>query len=45
MGAGRITDVLPPLVEEVTANGTRVAWVCDPMHANTSTTASGQEDP
>ena len=43
MSAGRITDVLPPLVEEVTANGTPVAWVCDPMHANTSMTASGHK--
>jgi 3-deoxy-7-phosphoheptulonate synthase len=43
MGADRIADVLPPLVEEVTARGTLVAWVCDPMHANTSITASGQK--
>jgi 3-deoxy-7-phosphoheptulonate synthase len=43
MGADRIADVLPPLVEEVTASGTQVAWVCDPMHANTSITASGQK--
>ena len=43
MGAGRIADVLPPLVEAVTASGTPAAWVCDPMHANTSITASGQK--
>ncbi len=43
MGADRIADVLPPLVAEVTARGTPVAWVCDPMHANTSITASGQK--
>jgi 3-deoxy-7-phosphoheptulonate synthase len=43
MGAGRITEVLPPLVEAVTASGSPVAWVCDPMHANTSMTASGQK--
>jgi 3-deoxy-7-phosphoheptulonate synthase len=43
MGADRIADVLPPLVEKVTTSGTPVAWVCDPMHANTSITASGQK--
>ena len=43
MGADRIVDVLPPLVAEVTARGTPVAWVCDPMHANTSITASGRK--
>ncbi len=41
MGAGRIRDVLPELVEKVTAAGVPVAWVCDPMHGNTFETASG----
>jgi 3-deoxy-7-phosphoheptulonate synthase len=35
MGAGRVRDALPPLVEKVTASGAVVAWVCDPMHGNT----------
>ena len=35
MGAGRVRDVLPPLVEKVAASGAVVAWVCDPMHGNT----------
>ncbi|HEX6919391.1 MAG TPA: 3-deoxy-7-phosphoheptulonate synthase class II [Actinomycetes bacterium] len=35
MGAGRVRDALPPLVEKVTAGGAQVAWVCDPMHGNT----------
>ncbi|ARF54312.1 class II 3-deoxy-7-phosphoheptulonate synthase [Streptomyces gilvosporeus] len=35
MGAGRIRDRLPGLVEKVTADGAVVAWVCDPMHGNT----------
>ncbi len=35
MGAGKIRDALPPLVEKVTASGAPVTWVCDPMHGNT----------
>jgi 3-deoxy-7-phosphoheptulonate synthase len=41
MGAGRIRDRLPELVEKVTAAGVSVGWVCDPMHGNTFETASG----
>lgn len=41
MGAGRIRDILPGLVEAVEASGRRVAWVCDPMHGNTFETANG----
>ena len=41
MGAGRIRDVLPPIVAAMEATGRRVAWVCDPMHGNTFSTASG----
>ena len=41
MGAGRIRDVLPDLVEKVTAAGIQVAWVCDPMHGNTFEASSG----
>ncbi len=41
MGARRIRDALPPLVEAVTRDGTPVAWVCDPMHGNTFETPSG----
>ena len=35
MGAPRVRDALPPLVDKVTASGATVAWVCDPMHGNT----------
>jgi 3-deoxy-7-phosphoheptulonate synthase len=35
MGAGRVRDALPAVVEKVTASGATVAWVCDPMHGNT----------
>ena len=43
MGADRVRDLLPPVVEKVTANGARVVWVCDPMHGNTFTSASGHK--
>ena len=41
MGAGRIREVLPPIVEAVEATGRKVAWVCDPMHGNTFETSLG----
>jgi 3-deoxy-7-phosphoheptulonate synthase len=41
MGAGRITEVLPPLVDAVTSDGAPVAWICDPMHGNTFETTGG----
>jgi 3-deoxy-7-phosphoheptulonate synthase len=41
MGADRVLDVLPPIVEKVTASGAEVVWSCDPMHGNTIESASG----
>lgn len=41
MGAGRIREALPSIVEKVTASGAQVSWVCDPMHGNTFSSASG----
>ena len=41
MGAGRVRELLPPLVEKVTASGALVGWVCDPMHGNGYTSANG----
>src|SRR5262245_29244466 len=41
MGAGKIRERLPELVEKVTAAGVSVAWVCDPMHGNTFEASSG----
>jgi 3-deoxy-7-phosphoheptulonate synthase len=43
MGARRVRDALPPLVEKVAASGAQVAWVCDPMHGNTVEAASGHK--
>jgi len=41
MGAGRITETLPDLVQKIDASGHPVVWVCDPMHGNTYEAASG----
>ena len=41
MGAGRVRDALPPIIEAVEATGRKVAWVCDPMHGNTYATQKG----
>ena len=41
MGASRIRDALPALVEAVRESGAPVTWVTDPMHGNTITSDSG----
>ncbi len=41
LSAGKIRDLLPTLVDKVTAAGIEVAWVCDPMHGNTFATSTG----
>ena len=41
MGARRVADALPKLVDGVRRAGRRVLWVCDPMHGNTHATSSG----
>ncbi len=41
MGAQRVKDALPPVVEAVRRAGRRVLWVCDPMHGNTRSTSTG----
>ncbi|WP_433256329.1 class II 3-deoxy-7-phosphoheptulonate synthase [Streptosporangium sp. CA-135522] len=43
MGASKIREHLPSLVEKVTASGAQVAWVCDPMHGNTFEAPSGHK--
>ncbi|MFE3604016.1 class II 3-deoxy-7-phosphoheptulonate synthase [Streptomyces sp. NPDC059096] len=43
MGADKVQDILPPLVEKVAASGAPVAWVCDPMHGNTVEAPSGHK--
>lgn len=41
LGADRIESVLAPLVRAVKSDGRPVVWVCDPMHGNTTTSATG----
>ena len=41
MGATRVAERLPPLLEAVRREGRRVLWVCDPMHGNTEATSNG----
>lgn len=41
MGAARVAECLPPLLDAVRRDGRRVLWVCDPMHGNTEATGNG----
>ncbi|WP_068398716.1 class II 3-deoxy-7-phosphoheptulonate synthase [Kribbia dieselivorans] len=41
MGAGNVREHLPRLIEAVEQVQGTVTWVCDPMHGNTFTSASG----
>ncbi len=41
LGADKIDDLLPPLINAVQKAGHRVLWCSDPMHANTFQTKNG----
>ena len=41
VGADRVRDALPPLLEALRDAELPVVWVCDPMHANHVRTANG----
>ncbi|MGQ0503442.1 MAG: class II 3-deoxy-7-phosphoheptulonate synthase [Panacagrimonas sp.] len=41
MGAGKIADHLPRMIETVNNAGHRALWICDPMHGNTQTLGNG----
>ncbi|HLS93447.1 MAG TPA: 3-deoxy-7-phosphoheptulonate synthase class II [Microbacterium sp.] len=41
MGAGKIRDALPPLLEAVRDSGAQPLWVTDPMHGNGFETPTG----
>jgi 3-deoxy-7-phosphoheptulonate synthase len=43
MGADKVADALPPLLEAVQASGHPVVWTCDPMHGNTFTAENGRK--
>ena len=42
-GAGRIRELLPPVLRAVEAEGHPVVWACDPMHGNTFTSEGGRK--
>jgi len=41
MGAKKINDYLPQLIDSIKLNGLNVLWMCDPMHGNTYKLKSG----
>jgi 3-deoxy-7-phosphoheptulonate synthase len=41
MGADKVADKLPQVIEAVRAAGRTPVWVCDPMHGNTFSTSNG----
>lgn len=43
MGADKVEDRLRPLLAAVRSAGQPVVWACDPMHANTYTSAGGRK--
>jgi len=43
MGAGKVSDALPGIVQKVEGSGVPAVWVCDPMHGNTREAATGHK--
>jgi len=41
MGAAKVEQILPPLIESVRDAGRSVVWSCDPMHGNTIKSSNG----
>ncbi len=41
MGAGKVKELLPPLVRKLKEEGRHVVWSCDPMHGNTIKSPNG----
>lgn len=41
MGAGKVGENLPPLIRRIQQEGRIVTWVSDPMHGNTTKSATG----
>jgi 3-deoxy-D-arabino-heptulosonate 7-phosphate (DAHP) synthase len=42
-GAGKVKQMLPPVIEAVKAAGLVVVWECDPMHGNTRKADGGEK--
>ncbi len=43
MGADKVSQGLPPLLQAVKDSGHPVVWACDPMHGNTFTSDTGRK--
>ena len=43
LGAKKVTEALPPILQAVKKANHPVVWVCDPMHGNTFDTDSGHK--
>ncbi|HEY2814149.1 MAG TPA: 3-deoxy-7-phosphoheptulonate synthase class II [Acidimicrobiales bacterium] len=43
LGASRVREALPPILEAVERAGHPVVWCCDPMHGNTFTSETGRK--
>jgi 3-deoxy-7-phosphoheptulonate synthase len=41
VGAGKVAQFLPPMIDAVRAAGRNVIWQCDPCHGNTESSPSG----
>ncbi|KIM05216.1 MAG: phospho-2-dehydro-3-deoxyheptonate aldolase [Sulfurovum sp. AS07-7] len=41
MGASKIAEYFPPLLQKVKESGLNVVWSCDPMHGNVEKSSSG----
>ena len=41
MGAGKIADHFPSLLQRVESEGKKIVWSCDPMHGNVEKTETG----
>lgn len=41
VGAGKVAEHLPRMIETVRRGGHNVVWMCDPCHGNTESTADG----
>ncbi len=41
MGANRVEDSLPRMIDVIQKSGLNVLWCCDPMHGNTETASGG----
>ncbi len=43
VGAQKVAELLPRLIDEISRSSVKVLWVCDPMHGNTVTANSGHK--